>query len=107
MAKVKLQLVANPTFKAQAPIPVPGGKITHVEFTFKHRNKIEMQEFLENLKDQDDVDLIMNIASGWELDEPFDAENVGQLVSEYVGSGLAILETYIAESTGTAHRAKK
>ena len=107
MAKVKLQLTANPTFKAPVPIPVPGGKITNVEFTFKHRNKTQMQEFLEALKDQDDVDLIMSMASGWELDEPFDAENVGQMVSEYVGSAIAVLETYIAESTGTAHRTKK
>lgn len=106
MAKVKLKLVPNPTFPAIVDIPVPGAKSSPVEFTFKHRNKEKLQEFLDGMRALEDVPLVLEIASGWDLDEPFDAENVEKLVTEYVGSASKILDTYIAHSTGTANRTK-
>lgn len=106
MAKIKLQLTPNPTFKAKVPVPVAGSVPVHVEFTFKHRDKEALAEFHASLKDLEDVDLILAMASGWELDDPFDAEHIAQLTGNYVGSALAILEKYIAESTGVAHRSK-
>lgn len=107
MAKIKLQLIANPTFKANVPIPIPGGNPVNVQFTFKHRNKDELQEFFDALKDnKEDIELIMAMASGWELDEPFDKDNIEMMITQYVGSAVAILETYISHATGSVHRAK-
>lgn len=106
MAKIKLQLTANPTFKADVAIPIAGAAPVKVQFTFKHRNKEALKEFFDTMGDKDDPSLVMEMCSGWELDDAFDVENVQKLVSEYVGSAAAILETYIAQSTGAAHRVK-
>jgi hypothetical protein len=103
----KIQLVAAPTFKAVVDIPVPGGKPAGVQFTFKARTKAAFKEFLDSLTDdgnQEDPDVIMSIASGWELDDPFDRDNVDKLVQNYIGSSRAIIEKYITELT--AARAK-
>ena len=43
----KLKLVANPTFKANVGIPVAGGESVPVEFTFKHRTKTALDEWVK------------------------------------------------------------
>lgn len=96
--KTKFTLNPKPTFKKKVPLPVPGDGFESVEFTFKHRSRDEYREFLDGLKDRtDDVELLMDIASGWELEDAFDAENIGRLVQGYVGSARAVLGTYIDE----------
>lgn len=106
MAKAKLTLTANPSFKADVAIPVPGAGTTDVNFTFKYRDRDAYKEFIERMKDLEDVNLVMEMASGWELSEPFDEENVAKLVKVYIGAPLAILQKYVAEQTGTGHRVK-
>lgn len=97
MAKIKFTLNPNPTFKHKVPMPIPGGAFVNVEFTFKHRGKEEFTEFLERAKDLDDTELVLAIASGWELEEPFDKDNVEQLVENYVGAARAIFTSYMDE----------
>jgi hypothetical protein len=99
MAKQKLILTANPTFKVKVAIPVAGGSPVDVEFTFKHRTRDAFKDFLEKLRDRDDVEVIADIASGWDLDDAFDADSVEQLTQNYLGSARAIIETYINELT--------
>lgn len=93
----KLKLVPDPTFKAKVPIPVPGGKTTPVEFTFRYRNADEMAEFGKTLEGREDLDLMLDIASGWDLAEPFDKDNVGLLLKSYAGCAWPILRTYMDE----------
>ncbi|MED5615119.1 phage tail assembly chaperone [Janthinobacterium sp. P210005] len=100
MAKPKFNLTAVPTFKADVSIPVPGGKSVNVEFTFKHRGKGQFREFVEGLSDREDIDVIKDIASGWELEESFDAENIEKMAENYIGSTRAIIETYMRELSG-------
>ena len=100
MAKPKFNLTAAPTFKADVLITVPGGKSASVEFTFKHRTREQFREFVEGLPERDDVDVIKDIASGWELEEPFDAENIEKMAENYLGSTRAIIETYMRELSG-------
>lgn len=99
MAKPKFTLTPTPTFKAKVLIPVPGKTAEPVEFTFKGRTREQFKEFIDNLKDREDVDVILEIASGWELDEPFDKENVEMLTENYLGAARAIIEKYLAELT--------
>ncbi|MNY66692.1 hypothetical protein D3C86_2041600 [compost metagenome] len=69
-----------------------------MEFTFKHRSKEEFREFLKGLDNRtDDVELMLDIASGWELEDAFDQENIERLVEGYFGSARAVLGTYIDE----------
>lgn len=100
MAKPKFNLTAAPTFKAQVSIDVPGGKSASVEFTFKHRSKEQFKELMEGMEGREDLDLIKDIASGWELDEPFDVEHLTTMIQNYIGSARAIVETYMRELTG-------
>ena len=99
MAKTKFSLSVKPTFKAKVAVPVPGQTAELVEFTFKGRTRDEFKELIDGMKDRDDVDVIMDIASGWELEEAFDAENVEILTQNYLGAARAIIEKYLSELT--------
>jgi hypothetical protein len=99
MAKVKLSLTANPTFKSKVAIPVPGDKSVEVEFTFKGRTREAFKTFIDGLQDRDDTDVLMDIASGWDLEDAFDKENVEKLTQNYLGAARAVIEKYLAELT--------
>jgi hypothetical protein len=99
MAK-KLSLNIAPTFKGMVAIPVPGDKAADVEFTFKHRERPDFKEFMENLPGRDDLDVILDVVSAWDLDDPFDKDAVDKLLKRYMGSARAILNHYIEESAG-------
>ncbi len=95
----KLQLTASPTFKCNVLIPVPGKKPVPVEFNFKGRTKDEFKSFIDTIGDREDVDVILDIATGWELEEAFGRESVELLLQNYLGSARVIIEKYIGELT--------
>ncbi|SER52324.1 MULTISPECIES: phage tail assembly chaperone [Pseudomonas] len=97
MSKVLFKLDPNPTFDALVAIPVPGGSKADVKFTFKHRSKTELEDFLSTNKDMDDTTLVKSIADGWELDDEFNDENIGRLLNNYIGAGSAIYVKYLEE----------
>lgn len=97
---VKFSLNPNPTFKADVDIPVPGGDTATINFTFKHKARDDFKAFLESLADRDDVSIILDIASGWGLEDKFNKENLESLTQNYMGSGRAILDRYIKEMAG-------
>lgn len=100
MAKEKIDLNGAPTFKSVVSIPRPGMRPADVEFIFKGRDKDEFKEWLNGLKDREDVDAILDVASGWELSDPFDRDSVTKLVKKYLASPRAVIEKYISEVTG-------
>lgn len=108
MAKSKFTLAVAPTFAATVAIPVPGKGTADVVMTFKHRDRTSFRELMENLQqpneERTEADLVMDIASGWDLDEPFDQEHVTQMVERFIGSGDAILSVYISEQTGARRK---
>lgn len=97
MAKLKLN--PDPTFSAEVEIPVPGKAPVAVSFTFKHRTRDELDEFLKRAVDLRDAALIMEVASGWELADAFTVENVTALVQNYIASPGAVFEKYLTELT--------
>jgi hypothetical protein len=99
MAKPKLSLTLKPTFTAKVPIPIPGSGVEPVEFIFKARTRMQFAEFVDALKDRPDVDVILDIASGWELEDAFGKEMVEKLCDSYMGAARAIIETYLQELT--------
>jgi hypothetical protein len=95
-----LKLKADPTFVAEVPVPIPGGRPANVKFTFKHRTKDDAAAFFEAHKDDLDVKFLMEIAVGWELSDAFNAENVAVLMQNYHGAARAIFSTYVTELAG-------
>lgn len=96
----KLSLSANPTFESTVQIPVPGGKPAPVKFKFKAKTKDDFKTFLESLADRSDVDVILEIACGWDLDDAWGKDTVVQLEQNYIGATKAVLETYIKDLSG-------
>lgn len=97
---MKLSLNAAPTFKAKVAIPVAGGKPADVEMVFKHRTKKQIKEFLAEIADKEDTALVLDMVSGWELEDPFSAESVDKLLDSYPGAALAIHRKYLDELYG-------
>ncbi|MBI4291326.1 MAG: hypothetical protein HY661_07605 [Betaproteobacteria bacterium] len=97
MAKQKLKLIANPTFKATVGIPIAGGDPVQIEFTFKHRTKSALDEFVKSRADKGDAESFMAMVEGWELEDEFNAENVELLLQNYAGSALATYRVYIEQ----------
>lgn len=101
MAKPKFSLTAKPTFTAAVPIPVPGDLAADVVFTFKGRTREALQAFMESTRDAErlKLDIVMDMVTGWELDDPFDRDHVEQLLENYLGAYQAIYDTYLRELT--------
>jgi hypothetical protein len=104
MAKIKFSLEPNPTFKKEVSIPVPGEGYAPVEFIFKHRDREGFEALAARMGDITPVDFLLEIASGWNLDEPFDAEHLTKLTDRYLGAFQVIADTYFAELTKGTHR---
>jgi hypothetical protein len=98
--KVKLRLVPDPTFRASAPVPVPGKGSADVEFEFRWRGQKDIDELLKSKKDHGNVELLMEILVGWELDDPFNRENVERFVDHYPAAAGAITHVYVKECYG-------
>lgn len=102
----KLKLVADPTFKASVDIPVAGGGKAPVEFVFIHRTRdafnkwrVDMQP-KEDAEGKSDLEVTMDIISGWDLDDPFGPESVEKLLQNYHGAAAAISTAYAQELLG-------
>lgn len=96
----KLTLTMSPTFAGTVRIPVPGKKAVPVDFTFRARTRDQFQEWLDALSGKDDVDALLDILTGWELEDEFGRESVEKLVQAYPGAARAITEHYIREQVG-------
>ena len=93
----KLTLAANPTFTATVNIPLAGGEAAEVVFTFKHRTRDALAEWVK--VEQKDVDAILDASTAWDLTDEFNAENVEKLCQNYMGTLTAFMKTYIGELT--------
>lgn len=93
----KLKLMANPTFKAKVGIPVAGGDPVPVEFTFRHRTKKDLAEWMASRADKTDLDSFMDMVEGWDIEEPFDRARAELLLENYAGAALATYQVYLDE----------
>lgn len=102
---MQLRLQAEPTFEAKVPIHVPGKGPVDMSWTFKHRDRKELDQFLAGeSQGLEDVAYILAIASGWGLTEPFNAENIGIFLGEYHAAARAIANKYLHELSGVKEK---
>lgn len=89
-----LKLNANPTFVKEVAIPVPEG-LAKVAFTFKHRPKSAMNAFFERIKDMEDLDIIKEMATGWDADGEFNDDNLKLFLDNYHAAGFTVTQEYV------------
>jgi hypothetical protein len=94
-----IKLQPNPTFKAKVLVHIPGNEPEPVEFTFKHRGRKALKDYAETMQGKSDAELIMDLATGWDLADTFNAENVGLLADNYLAAPGAVWDAYLAELT--------
>lgn len=93
----KLQLKADPAFKAKVSIPRAGAEAVEVEFTFRHRTRAGLDEFIKSRDGKTDAQTFMDMVIAWELEDEFTPANVDLLLENYIGASLATFRTYVNE----------
>ena len=100
MAKFKLQ--PDPTFRRKVSIPIPGdAKAGEIEFVFRFRGRDDLSDFFKSVQlgEKDRIAAILEMASGWDLADEFNAANVALLDQTFIGSLEVITEAYWQEHT--------
>ncbi len=111
----KLKLVPNPTFTALVPIFVPGGDPVKVKFTFKHRTKTQLKEWLtstaEGRKEMSDAEYLMEAVVGWDDVEgedgaqaQFSKETFAEFLENHGAAVRAIITAYSDELSGAREK---
>lgn len=112
--KTQFSLNPNPTFDVPVFIPAPGQEPKPLVFTFKHMDRQKFSDFLKSLDAamfnsgdekldeinidsviEVDVGFVMQIASGWELKDEFNEENIRILLRNYFAASRTIVRTFI------------
>jgi hypothetical protein len=100
-SKPRISLDPAPRFEAEVPIPQPDRSPVEVTFTFKHRDREQLSAWIESLEGREgtalekDVAMVMDVADGWELAEPFNADNVRRLLVAHSPAAAALYLTYV------------
>lgn len=95
MTKLKLQ--ASPTFDVKVDIPLPGGASAQLLATFAHRTRDDFRAWLDAGQSRADEDTILEMLKSWDLDAPLDRASVTELVQNYIGAAVVLIEVYIKE----------
>lgn len=96
----KLKLTPEPTFTGKVEIHVPGKEPAEIEFTFKYRDRDELKAFATSMATMEDADIILNLATAWDLSDAFTKEAVEVLVKKYYTAPKATFDKYLQELTG-------
>lgn len=96
----KLILAVNPTFPATVTVPKAGGDPVTLKLTCKHRTKAQLDEFIKSRADKEDAASILDMATGWDLDDAFTPENIETMCQNYIAAPLEIYRAYIDQLVG-------
>ena len=93
------KLQPNPTFKARAPINIPGkSKPEEIEIEFKHMSREQVKEFFEAVTGKTDAEAIGEIVVGWSgVDAPYSADALATLLDNFPSAAASIFETFRTE----------
>lgn len=97
-----INLTEEPTFELKVAIPRVGRPDAEVVFTFKHRTVDEFNALLKQAESgtidaMPDHEVVMMLASGWELTDEFNEANVRALCQNYRGAAPAMVKAYFRE----------
>lgn len=95
----KLTLDPNPTFSAKVAVPLAGGGTGDVVMTFKHMDRDQLNAWATK-NHASDEQAVLEIATGWDLVDPFDADSLTKLFSKHMRAARAIIDAFLFELTG-------
>lgn len=98
MAKMKVTLGRLADFKLPVEFNMPNGDKAQIVFTVRHMKASEMQDLYNT--ERSDSQMIMDIATGWNIEEEFTEENTKELVDLYPGAALALAGAYLGALAG-------
>lgn len=91
------KLQPNPTFKATADIPAPGGTTERLVVIYRAKGRKAFNEFVESLKGREDIDGLGEIIAGWEgAEAEFSTDALAQVLDAYPLAAKALYATYFA-----------
>ena len=99
MAKFKLSLAALPDFKLPVKFKLANNQDVEVIFTVKHKKTSELHELLSK-EDLSTKELIMAIASDWDLEEEYSEDNVNEFCDLFPASTVALTTAYMQALAG-------
>lgn len=100
MAKMKLTLGPLPDFKLPVSFVLPNGDEQVIVFTVRHKKASEIHERYTAEKPMSDVEMITFLASGWNLDDEFNEENIKQLLDYYPATAIGLTSAYMKALAG-------
>ncbi|QEG05024.1 tail length tape measure protein [Shigella phage JK16] len=100
MAKMKLTLGPLPDFKLPVSFVLPNGDEQVIIFTVRHKKASEIHERYTAEKPMSDVEMITFLASGWDLEDEFNEENVAKLLDYYPSASLSLTGHYMKALAG-------
>lgn len=98
MAKFKLTLAPLPDFKMPVKFVMANGDDAEIVFTVKHFSANEVKEMFSG--DISNDEFIMKIATGWDLEDEFNKENVGKLVDLFMSVAPEFVTEYMKALAG-------
>lgn len=99
MAKFKLSLKALPDFKLPVKFQLANGEDAEVILTVKHKKSSELQEML-NREQFGTKDLLKEICSDWDLEEPFNDGNIDEFADLFPGAVTSLMDAYMKALAG-------
>lgn len=100
MANMKLTLGRLADFQLPVEFSMPNGETASITFKVRHMKASEVQEMYSSESVTSDSDLIMNIATGWNLEDEFNAENAKELIDLFPGVAVALAGAYLGALAG-------
>lgn len=98
--KFKITLGRLPDFKLPVSMTLQNGETGDMCFTVRHLKASELQEMMQQEKPVSDVEFIKTIASGWDLEEEFNDENIAELLSLFPMAAASMMEAYTSAMIG-------
>jgi len=96
----KLSLKIDPTFPVTVTIPKAGSEPVQIKLICKHRTKDDLMKFVDARVEKSDAESILDMATGWDLDDEFSAENIDDMCQKYMAAPIEIYKAYLSALAG-------
>ncbi len=98
------KIQANPTFKINVAIPIPGEAAQKVKFTFRHMRKSAYKEWFSQITAENELESMDAVIEGWDAETAYSKDALAEMIDALPGAGAAIFKAYIGELHGAERK---